>query len=679
MHQPWRTLEAIINKCLSGKTTSNDKLRKSRIDILYDMFYRENVDYLKLIWEDQAFQIDHIKEKKSRHTQVVNVIVSEEFDPEPTRKKTSSKRRVKKKVTLFADDNIISDDPDAALERIKLSKVTSDPHKKIKSVLSLTPEEQEAADIMKALKESRKSKKRKPGTRGLSEGIGTIPEVLDESTVAQVKELVLNQGFSMRKRTYLKRKLFLNRDLKKKVNTQKKTNLMKRMMIKMDEMYKYKIYVRNYEDEEMLNAKVAESEKGGEEVFDAAKADANKTLDVKDDAKKAEFPPISSSVSVSLEINSLLEVKIQSEVPHIKSPSVLKVPVSVIFEPSVLTPVQESPSAALTTLPPLSVSTKPPVRQQTTTPNPTLPITTDALTITTAILKSDALSAVQLRVAKLEKDMFELKKHLPELTKKQILTVNLEQESEKSPSEILNTKKEQAESKRFQSLLSSLLIRQLSKTLIEDKNAMDKGVVDTIQDHKRKHDDDDDEDDDDKDPPARPNQGKKTIKRRTKESKSSKKPSSTKETLKGKAPSKGFKTGKSASTKELVKEPIAEVVINDICDDVVRDDDQPQDASEPKIAKTPNPEWFRQPSRPPTPDPEWNKRPPGHQNVAIDYFFDNDLEYLKTSDLEVTYTTSITKIKADRYEIKEKEDMVPTLWSTIKHTYDKDVENGIKH
>ncbi|GJT61535.1 hypothetical protein Tco_1005068 [Tanacetum coccineum] len=34
MHQPWRTLAACINKCLSGKTTSNDKLRKSRIDIL---------------------------------------------------------------------------------------------------------------------------------------------------------------------------------------------------------------------------------------------------------------------------------------------------------------------------------------------------------------------------------------------------------------------------------------------------------------------------------------------------------------------------------------------------------------------------------------------------------------------------------------------------------------------
>ncbi|GJR37898.1 hypothetical protein Tco_1213582 [Tanacetum coccineum] len=49
MHQPWRTLAAIINKCLFGKTGSNDRLRKSRIDILWGMFYRENVDYPELI------------------------------------------------------------------------------------------------------------------------------------------------------------------------------------------------------------------------------------------------------------------------------------------------------------------------------------------------------------------------------------------------------------------------------------------------------------------------------------------------------------------------------------------------------------------------------------------------------------------------------------------------------
>ncbi|GKC35034.1 hypothetical protein Tco_1047418 [Tanacetum coccineum] len=69
----------------------------------------------------------------------------------------------------------------------------------------------------------------------------------------------------------------------------------------------------------------------------------------------------------------------------------------------------------------------------------------------------------------------------------------------------------------------------------------------------------------------------------------------------------------------------------------------------------------------------------GHQTVAADYFFNNDLEYLKTSDLEVTYTSSITKTKVTRYKIKGIKDMVPTLWGIIKHAYDKDAEKGIKH
>ncbi|GKC41640.1 hypothetical protein Tco_1059362 [Tanacetum coccineum] len=135
---------------------------------------------------------------------------------------------------------------------------------------------------------------------------------------------------------------------------------------------------------------------------------------------------------------------------------------------------------------------------------------------------------------------------------------------------------------------------------------MDKGVADTVKDHKRKYDDD--EDDNDEDPLAGPNQGKKTKRRRAKESEFSKKPSYTKETLKGKAPSKGSKTGKFALAKEPVEEPIAEVVMDDAGDDVAHDDNQPQDASKPKTTKTLNPDWFKQPIRPPTPDPEWNKR-----------------------------------------------------------------------
>ncbi|GJX48125.1 hypothetical protein Tco_0273315 [Tanacetum coccineum] len=262
------------------------------------------------------------------------------------------------------------------------------------------------------------------------------------------------------------------------------------------------------------------------------------------------------------------------------------------------------------------------------------------------------------------------------------------------------------------------LYHALMKALIEDENAMDKGVANTVQDHKRKHNND--EDDDDEDPPARPNQGKQTKRRRTKDSKSLKKPSTTKETPKGKAPSKGSKTGKSASAKEPVKEPIAEVVMDDASDDVVHDDDQPQDAYKPKTTKTLNPDWFKQPTRPLTPDPEWNKRQDpltfddlmatlidfskldwnnpkgdrypfdlfkplplqghlGHLTVATDYFFNNDLKYLKSSDPERAYTTSIMKTKAARYEIEGIEDMAPMLWSPTKVGYDKDALKGIKH
>ncbi|GJV80808.1 hypothetical protein Tco_1516678 [Tanacetum coccineum] len=75
------------------------------------------------------------------------------------------------------------------------------------------------------------------------------------------------------------------------------------------------------------------------------------------------------------------------------------------------------------------------------------------------------------------------------------------------------------------------LYHALMEALTKDENTMDKGVADTIQDHKRKHDDDEDDDDEDPQP------------------------------------------GKFASAKEPVEEPIAEVVMDDAGDDVVHDDD----------------------------------------------------------------------------------------------------------
>ncbi|GJU04061.1 hypothetical protein Tco_1114399 [Tanacetum coccineum] len=66
-----------------------------------------------------------------------------------------------------------------------------------------------------------------------------------------------------------------------------------------DEIYKYKIRVHKDADEEMLNVKVEDFGKGDAEVSDAAKAYAEKTEGAKDDSKKAELPPTSSSLSIS--------------------------------------------------------------------------------------------------------------------------------------------------------------------------------------------------------------------------------------------------------------------------------------------------------------------------------------------------------------------------------------------
>ncbi|GKB56584.1 hypothetical protein Tco_0912770 [Tanacetum coccineum] len=49
MHQPWRSFAAIINRCLSGKTTSLDSLRLSHAQIIWGMYHQKNVDYVYLL------------------------------------------------------------------------------------------------------------------------------------------------------------------------------------------------------------------------------------------------------------------------------------------------------------------------------------------------------------------------------------------------------------------------------------------------------------------------------------------------------------------------------------------------------------------------------------------------------------------------------------------------------
>nr|GEV13124.1 hypothetical protein [Tanacetum cinerariifolium] len=68
----------------------------------------------------------------------------------------------------------------------------------------------------------------------------------------------------------------------------------------------------------------------------------------------------------------------------------------------------------------------------------------------------------------------------------------------------------------------------------------------------------------------------------------------------------------------------------------------------------------------------------GRQVVLANYFFNNDLEYLKGRSLSKKYTTFTIKIKAVKYDtIEGIEDMVPSLWSLVKVAYKKYAMLGI--
>ncbi|GJR53957.1 hypothetical protein Tco_1404478 [Tanacetum coccineum] len=65
MHQQWRSFAAIINKCLSGKTTALESLRLSRAQILWGMYHNKTVDYVYLLWEDLVYQVENKNSKKN--------------------------------------------------------------------------------------------------------------------------------------------------------------------------------------------------------------------------------------------------------------------------------------------------------------------------------------------------------------------------------------------------------------------------------------------------------------------------------------------------------------------------------------------------------------------------------------------------------------------------------------
>nr|GEY80703.1 hypothetical protein [Tanacetum cinerariifolium] len=65
LHQPLRSFAAIINKCLTKKSSGYDSLRLSQAQILWGLYQKRNVYFAYHMWEDFVYQVEHKDTKKS--------------------------------------------------------------------------------------------------------------------------------------------------------------------------------------------------------------------------------------------------------------------------------------------------------------------------------------------------------------------------------------------------------------------------------------------------------------------------------------------------------------------------------------------------------------------------------------------------------------------------------------
>ncbi|GJZ19268.1 hypothetical protein Tco_0555858 [Tanacetum coccineum] len=436
-----------------------------------------NVDYPELIWEDLPYQIDHRKEKRSRRKdyqeyghpipdvmlpdaikhsksyqmfikystnqippkksrgkgskgkktakesrETIDVSKESEPEPEPAKKKTASRRVVKKKVILSADDNIFFDDPDAPLELAKsISKSKAGEAEATRKVHAT-----HARIVTESVSESAKKKSSDRSSKSIViQDTPSAPKSKSATSKAKLKG-VLNQDKDITKEEVILKwgdeqdSEHSNDDENDKKDgdandegddhvsdAQDADDEDVETESDEDDINKYKIPVRKDEDEEMKDAEVEGSDKGDEEIIDATKEEAEKTSEAKDDTKKTEFLPSSSSLLVSsgfgdqflklFSYSSLVSTVKDSTDADDKTTNLLPIPEI----------VTETPVTTVVPLPQVTPIFS--YVQQTPPPIPTPPVTTDAPTVTTVVPESVALSNVELRVAKLEKEVSELK------------------------------------------------------------------------------------------------------------------------------------------------------------------------------------------------------------------------------------------------------------------------------
>ncbi|GJS99668.1 hypothetical protein Tco_0820838 [Tanacetum coccineum] len=566
MHQPWRTLEAIINRCLLGKTSSNDRLRPSRIENLCGIYHKADVDNAALIWEDLQYQINN-KQSKVRRREIMpyprfTKVIIHHF---MSQHKSISKRHGSPYHTV---------DNDGVLDRLKFISKGEEHQTFIaistSSILPMKGRGKGAQGIKATVipKNETVASKKKPAKKK-DKGAGITPEVPDKPTG---KSAVSDEGAGTSLETLIDDKdekvediPWVSTDEDESDDDDEEDDESIDIETTDDETTdtdvedQNKRPMKNKADEEQQGYDQAGDEQVGVLVSTTHKEKPNLLQSTSSHSVSSNFSnQFLNSPNVSLigtiqanaevEINSLLDIQIQQDVPNIQQELFHVVKVvsdlekdvkelkQVYYTPTILESIKyEVPEAVNKYL---------------------------GSTLRDTLQKDDVSKFIKVKQELAAKEKMS-----------KFLTTPYDQvvEDEHKQKDILfqmmmaskSHEKHPAHKELYDALIQLLLV---------DKNDMDRLVVDPASQRKRRHDDKD------QDPPAGSDQGMK--KRRTgKDAEPSKKSLKSKESAKGKTQSNTSKTGKSVSTDKPIHEP-EHIVKMDVeephLNNVANDADKPQ-------------------------------------------------------------------------------------------------------
>ncbi|GJV11140.1 hypothetical protein Tco_1352681 [Tanacetum coccineum] len=769
MHPPWRTFAAIINRCISGKSTGLDRLKPSRAQILWGMFYQKNVDYVALLWEDFMFQPDNrdlrparkenmpyprftkvtmshfiSKDKTISMRNIINLHTIRDDSLLGTLKFVSKTEDYQKFGALLPEEMINQDIKDSQAYKTYLDfaigKATPKKARKFKKIASLLRKlspflEEELAKKPKQAKKLDPAKQAKTAKK--SSTVQTAGVVIRDAPgvfVSKKKEpakVDRGKGMDLMSDVALLEAVQLKKSLKKSkqdthmlhtsgsgdgglVPNQKVPDGIKTNgQLVINEECKCSERTDSDKDGDLILIRTDDEEEECEELYkdvnvrlkdaehkEEGKGDAEMTDVGRDD--KTEGPMQSSSVSSDFasqflnldnvppadnEVVTMMNVKVRHEEPSTQAPSLLTIHVTGFLK--------------------LQLQLQQPFLRQ----SRNLPHLLFHMSYTTEFKKKAQAK----------------KKRYIELIKKSVKDINKDKVKSQLPHILPKEVSDYATS-----AATSLIEFELKKILLDkmQKSKSYRGA----QEHKELYNRDHEDKDKDEDPPTESDQGlkKQNTSKDVEPSKGSKSKESKSSSSKG-AKSQPKSSGKSAQAEESVFEAADIEVPQNQESDLGNTDDQPN------VEVASEREWFKKPERPSTPDPYWNAkksvdfRPPqtwiskiaqavkpplsfdelmstpidftayvmnnlkidnltrellvgpaynllkgiykslpliedrGRQVVPVDYFINNDLEYLKGGRSSRKYTNSTTKTKAAKYDdIQGIEDMVPSKISNLE-------------